>query len=375
MRFVPDGDNGESSNPYVDYYLWDGNPAFFGTQIDASVRADADDTSNFSANSGRSEIVVSDVNDAPVIVANAFGYNEGETTVQLNATDVVGANTDIAITEVDIGDTLTVVLTLASTNWPYDPVAPDDALYTRTFNENNSDVVLDVVDAYGGTLNTATTSWDGATNSLTLTGSVTTINPELASLSFTPTAGLTPTDSATVSEPDFDLDSTIAVTVNDSSTGSDSTSLGLNCDTDINDRPISIVYWEAYEDESGAENETPNKCWWSLREDILNNTTPYVRVDASMSWDPDDQDDIVSYTFTPSIPVSMNCAGTLLPNATSCTVTNGSSHITYEAINATITWTVSVDDGNGLTNTVADLHDQTIVSIANQPPEDGLPCI
>ena len=80
-------------------------------------------------------------------------------------------------------------------------MAPDDALYTRTFNENNVDVVLDVVDEFGGTLNTSTTSWDSNANSLTLSGSVSSINAELATLSFTPTAGLTPTDSATTSGP------------------------------------------------------------------------------------------------------------------------------------------------------------------------------
>ena len=105
LRFVPDGDNGESTNPYVDFYLWDGNPAFFGTQLDATTRADTDDTSNFSANSGRSEIVVSDVNDAPVIIASTFGYSEGETLVQLNATNSRGQHKHYD-TEVDIGDTL-----------------------------------------------------------------------------------------------------------------------------------------------------------------------------------------------------------------------------------------------------------------------------
>ena len=32
----------------------------------------------------------------------------------------------------------------------------------------------------------------------------------------------------------------------------------------------------------------------------------YIRADAGMSWDPDDQDDVVSYTFTPNDPITAN---------------------------------------------------------------------
>ena len=57
IRFVPDGANGESVNPYVEFYVWDGSHSFAGTTADASVRAGTDHTTNFSENSGLSEIV------------------------------------------------------------------------------------------------------------------------------------------------------------------------------------------------------------------------------------------------------------------------------------------------------------------------------
>ena len=106
-RFVPDGANG-GNDPYIDFYVWDGSHAFVGTTADVSVRGGTDHTTNFSEESGRSSIDVSDLNDPPTLSVGNFVYNEGESTVKLNATDVIGSNDDISVTEVDIGDTLTV---------------------------------------------------------------------------------------------------------------------------------------------------------------------------------------------------------------------------------------------------------------------------
>ena len=181
LRFVPDGDNGESANPYVDFYLWDGTASLFGTTANVSVRGGSDPTAEFSEESGRSEIVVNSVNDSPVLSALGMVFDEGETTVQLNTTDMVGNNTDISVQEVDIGDTLTVELSLDTLDLAYDPSAPDGSS-SRTFVENNQVVTLDVSDVYGGTLSTDAASWDSSANSLTLTGSVTSINSDFADL-------------------------------------------------------------------------------------------------------------------------------------------------------------------------------------------------
>ena len=367
LRFVPDGENGESTNPSVDFYVWDGNPSLFGTTADASIRGGEDSTASFSENSARSEIVVSDVNDAPVISALGMVYNEGEATVQLNTTDVIGNNADIVLEDVDIDASLTVTLTLAATDWPFDASAPSGG--ARTFVVNNQIVTLDVTDVYGGTLNTDTSSWDDATNSLTLTGTVASLNTELQTLAFTPTAGLTPTDSASAGVPDFDLDTTITMTVDDTVT-SVSDAIALTTQNTEDDKPIAVGYWEAYEDATAADNEDQSKLVTELQP-----TSPadgvYVRINADLSWDPDDQDGIVSYTFTPSEPIAADCGGTIaFYNSTNgCTLSDGTDFITHPARASALTWTISVTDNGGQSNSVADDHDQVTVSIANQPPE------
>ena len=54
----------------------------------------------------------------------------------------------------------------------------------------------------------------------------------------------------------------VSIAVSDATTGSDSQGVTLSCDTDLNDRPIAVVYWEPYEDESGAKNaRNPISCW------------------------------------------------------------------------------------------------------------------
>ena len=58
-----------------------------------------------------------------------------------------------------------------------------------------------------------------------------------------------------------------------------------------------------------------------------------------------------------------------MTSTSGCTLTDGTDFITHPARTADITWTVSVLDNSGDSNTVADLHDQVTVSIANQPPE------
>ena len=65
-RFVPDG-NGDTNDPYIDFYVWDGSHAFVGTTADVSVRGGTDHTTNFSEESGRSSIDVSDLNDPPTL--------------------------------------------------------------------------------------------------------------------------------------------------------------------------------------------------------------------------------------------------------------------------------------------------------------------
>ena len=288
--------------------MWDGSHAFVGTTADVSVRGGTDHTTNFSEESGRSSIDVSDLNDPPTLSVGNFVYNEGESTVKLNATDVIGSNDDISVTEVDIGDTLTVTLDITATNWLADPAAPDGT-DTRTFVENNQAVVLNYNDTYGGTLSTASTTWDDSANSLTLTGSVDSINTELQTLEFTPTAGLTP-DIASSNAPDFDLDTVINITVTDSSAESDSGTPTLTAQTVGADRPIAIVYWEAYEDQAAAESADQSKLVTELTPDSPNNNV-FIRVDASMSWDPDNGDDIGTYTFTPNDSIYVvDCNGT-----------------------------------------------------------------
>ena len=278
------------------------------------------------------------------------------------------SNGDISVTEVDIGDTLTVTLDITATNWPADPAAPDGT-DTRTFVENNQAVVLNYNDTYGGTLSTASTTWDDSANSLTLTGSVDSINTELQTLEFTPTAGLTP-DIASSNAPDFDLDTVINITVTDSSAESDSGTPTLTAQTVGADRPIAIVYWEAYEDQAAAESADQSKLVTELTPDSPNNNV-FIRVDASMSWDPDNGDDIGTYTFTPNDSIYVvDCNGTTGPFSPTqgCEFTDGTSYIVHQARTADVTWTVSVTDSTGQDNDVADLHDQVVVSIANQPP-------
>ncbi|MFT3858605.1 MAG: Ig-like domain-containing protein [Aquabacterium sp.] len=108
LRFVPDGQNADTAS--LDFHAWDQTSGAVGSRVDAGTRGG---TTPFSIASGTSSMVVSAVNDAPVLTGTpdftAIGEDDSSNPGQLvssifTATDVdTGAATGIAVHGMDAG--------------------------------------------------------------------------------------------------------------------------------------------------------------------------------------------------------------------------------------------------------------------------------
>ncbi|RCK29724.1 hypothetical protein TH19_22995, partial [Thalassospira profundimaris] len=189
VRYVPDGNNGETAN--FTFRGWDqtsGSASTNGSKATADVTSNGGSTA-FSANSASAKIVVNSVNDAPT----ATNLTQNKTYTE----DAISVALDpIVVSDADSGDTITATLTLSDSN--------AGSLTTGTFGSSTSSFSNGV--------------W-------TVTGTVTDVNAALAAVAFTPAAN-------------WDQNITIATQIRDnSSTGPTNGSIALNV-TAVNDAPV-----------------------------------------------------------------------------------------------------------------------------------------
>ena len=350
LRFEPDGDNGETTT--LSFYVWDQIDSNTITSVDLQDVNNRGGETSFSLNEMTTTIEVTDVNDDPVFTATV---SDGSYVEDVATVDLSGA----VIEDVDFSEALTVTVTLGGISWPDDTNAPNGSGYD--FDQDGDASNDSVRESYPGTLATDNFAWDGTNNQLVITGSVTEVNAELATLLLTPITNL-------------DFDFSVTITVEDDDLASASDPVSYTCSSRSDDPPVAMLYTGVYEDISEAQGGDPN----DLSElSGANLTDAYIRLDGRESWDPDLNDEVVTYVFYPSRAVNTIELrdGENASSGVAATI-GGTGYETTEPVIVYkadlvdfVSWRLEVKDTDDTSNVpAADEYDEAGIAAANTAP-------